>query len=71
MRKRIYIFALMMGYWSMVSTVLGAAITMENLPYLCDFEDETENANWVLNPSVETITTANRWVIGKAASYTG
>ena len=71
MRKRIYIFALMIGYWSMVSTVLGAAITMENLPYLCDFEDATENANWVLNPSVETITTANRWVVGKAAAYTG
>ncbi|MCQ2310788.1 MAG: hypothetical protein MJZ64_03455 [Paludibacteraceae bacterium] len=44
---------------------------MVDLPYLCDFENETENANWVLNPSVETIITNNRWVIGSAEAYTG
>lgn len=49
----------------------GAAITMADLPYLCDFEDDDENANWVLNPSIETITTENRWVIGSALAYTG
>lgn len=54
------------------STIARAdAITMDNLPYLCDFENETENANWVLNPYIETITTENRWVIGQAAAYTG
>lgn len=49
----------------------GAAITMADLPYLCDFEHEAENANWTLNPYIETITTENRWVIGEALAYTG
>lgn len=47
------------------------SVTMADLPYLCDFEDEAENARWVLNPSIETITTANAWSIGKATAYTG
>mgnify|MGYP002523796787 CR=1 FL=1 len=46
-------------------------ITTSDLPYLCDFEDDTENANWVLNPGIEKITTPNKWVIGAATSYTG
>jgi len=50
---------------------LGAAITMADLPYLCDFEDASENANWTLNPSINTITTTNAWVIGDALAYTG
>ena len=71
MKKRIFILTLLIGYCAVVNTVLGAAITMADLPYLCDFENETENANWVLNPSINTISTANQWVIGKAVSYTG
>ena len=51
--------------------VQAEAITMADLPYLCDFEDDGENANWVLNPAIETITTENRWVIGDALAYTG
>ena len=43
--------------WLSAMQAYGAAITMADLPYLCDFEDETENQNWVLNPSVNTITT--------------
>lgn len=46
-------------------------ITTSDLPYLCDFEDATENANWMLNPGVENMSTPNRWVIGTATSYTG
>lgn len=44
---------------------------MADLPYLCDFETETENANWTLNPAVDEIITENRWVIGNATAYTG
>ena len=73
MRNKIYIglWLLVIGLWTVVNEAYGAAITMADLPYLCDFENETENADWVLNPSVNTITTANRWVIGNALAYTG
>ena len=73
MNKRLYIglLLLVIGQWTLVNAVYGDAITMADLPYLCDFEDEAENANWVLNPYVNTITTENRWVIGKANAYTG
>lgn len=73
MKKRIYIglLLLVIGHLTLVNVAFGAAITMADLPYLCDFEDDTENANWVLNPSVETITTENAWVIGDALAYTG
>ena len=57
--------------WLSVMRAYGAAITMADLPYLYDFENEAENQNWVLNPSVNTITTDNRWVIGSAVAYTG
>ncbi len=46
-------------------------ITTSDLPYLCDFEDDTENANWVLNPGIEKISTPNQWVIDSALAYTG
>lgn len=72
MRKQLYIVLLLVaGLWLSAGRVSGAAITMDDLPYLCDFEDDAENANWTLNPSVNTITTANRWVIGDATAYTG
>ena len=47
------------------------AIGMADLPYFCDFEDDAENANWVLNPNIGMITTPNAWVIGAANAYTG
>lgn len=72
MNRRIYIgWLLGVACWLMTGQMWGAPITMDDLPYLCDFENETENANWVLNPSVNTITTENRWVIGDAIAYTG
>lgn len=72
MKQRSYILMLVVvSCWLSAMQAYGAAITMADLPYLCDFEDETENQNWVLNPSVNTITTANRWVIGGAVAYTG
>ena len=51
--------------------VAQTAVTMADLPYFCDFEEENENSNWVLNPSIETISTLNAWYVGSAASYTG
>ena len=47
-------------------------ITMADLPYMCDFENAAENANWGLNPKIENFPTIkNRWVIGSAMAYTG
>lgn len=46
-------------------------ITTADLPYLCDFEDDAENANWVLNPGIEQIITTNAWTINTATAYTG
>ena len=37
------------------------------LPYSCDFEDDTENANWVLTPDGQT----NAWNIGSATNNGG
>lgn len=72
MKQRLYILMLLaVSCWLSVMRAYGAAITMADLPYLCDFENEAENQNWVLNPSVNTITTDNRWVIGSAIAYTG
>jgi len=72
MNKRIYIvWLLAISFWLLAEKAFGAAITTADLPYLCDFEDETENANWKLNPGVEGIITENRWVIGDALAYTG
>ena len=71
MRKQIYILLFVVCQWVFANGVYGAAITMADLPYLCDFEDDTENANWVLNPAINTITTTNAWVIGEALAYTG
>lgn len=73
MTKRIYILLLcLIATWSLSAIkTFAAAITMSDLPYLCDFEDDVEAANWTLNPEINTITTDNRWVIGDALSYTG
>lgn len=72
MNRRLYIvWLLAFSFMLLAVKVQGAAITMADLPYLCDFENEEENQNWELNPSVNTITTENRWVIGSAIAYTG
>lgn len=67
--KRYSLFVLLSFCAVLVSA--QSRITMNDLPYLCDFEDDTENANWVMNPGVDNITTPNRWVIGNAQAYTG
>ena len=67
-----YIFGFCLFTCLLVSNMaFGDAITMADLPYLCDFEDPNENANWVLNPKIEEIITGNEWVIGEAQAYTG
>lgn len=55
----------------MAVNLLATPITMDDLPYLCDFENDTENASWMLNPSIDLISTNNHWYIGKATAYTG
>ncbi len=40
---------------------------LASLPYSCDFEDASENANWTL----ENGTQSNKWYIGTAASHEG
>ena len=70
MKKRVYIGLLAVCcLWA--ANVWGAGITMSDLPYFCGFEDEIENANWVLNPKIETINTENAWCIGNAVAYAG
>ena len=65
-----YIFGFCLFTCLLVSNpAFGGAITMADLPYLCDFEDEAENANWVLNPKIEAIETENAWTIGNATAY--
>lgn len=44
------------GRWASVGAALflllplGAQVTTDDLPYVCDFEDDAEIAQWVLNP---------------------
>lgn len=71
MKNRLYILLLMIGCLACVATSQAEPIKMADLPYFCDFEDDTENANWTLNPAINTITTQNRWVIGSALASTG
>ena len=72
MNKRIYIvWLLAISFWLLAERAFGAAITTADLPYICGFEDATENANWVLNPNINTVMTDNRWVIGDALAYPG
>lgn len=59
-----------LGMWA-GSMCAQSRITTSDLPYLCDFEDDTENANWVFNPGVEQIITDNAWTVGSATAYTG
>lgn len=70
MRKFNYILAILFVFCTNILCAQDV-ITMNDLPYFCDFEDDAENAKWVLNPAVEQITTANRWVVGSAVGYMG
>ena len=70
-KNMIGMIALLMTITMGIGKLSAAAITMADLPYLCDFENDEENANWVLNPSINTITTNNAWVIGSTIAYTG
>lgn len=46
-----------------------------SLPYFCGFEDDVENANWVLNPGLSAIVNSsnfvNKWTIGEGAKKSG
>ena len=68
--KRIFAISIISIF--LIPFVLGQnAVTTANLPYLCDFEDSSEAAKWVLNPLIEQIHTNNVWVVGDAVAYTG
>ena len=50
------LFTLLLVIWTTI--LFGQnAITVADLPYLCDFEDPLENANWHMNPSIDLINT--------------
>ena len=52
--------------WSPALSFTTLGLPATTIPYQCDFEDSTENANWTLvNGS-----TVNRWVIGTAVNHT-
>lgn len=62
------LFTLLLVIWTTI--LFGQnAITVADLPYLCDFEDPLENANWHMNPSIDLINTNNAWTIGSALAY--
>lgn len=42
------------------------------LPYFCGFEDDAENAQWVLNPTANSsVVLPNKWFMGRAAAQMG
>lgn len=57
--------------WSLLPLVLSAQVQMTDLPYLCDFEDDTENALWTLNPGASSANLKNLWVVSDHEAYTG
>ncbi len=50
-----------------IVTITQDSSTMASLPYTCNFEDATENANWVLENGNEL----NNWYIGAATNHGG
>lgn len=46
----------------------AAAVGMSDLPYLCGFEDVTENSEWNLNKGAVT---SNLWIVGDREKYAG
>ena len=64
MKRLLYIL------FALLTTTTLAAQKPHN--YYCDFEDETENANWHLNtPKNEGYTWTNQWAIGSAVYALG
>ena len=64
--KRLYYLCLV---YLVVGTLHAAdTITMADLPYFFDFEDQTEMSNWTLN---EKAATPNEWHVGAYDAYTG
>ena len=50
-----------------IVTITQDSESLASLPYSCDFEDATENSNWVLDNGTQT----NKWYIGTAANNGG
>ena len=50
-----------------VSATFRTIVTPATIPYICDFEEVTENANWTLANGDHT----NKWYIGTAANNGG
>ena len=50
-----------------IVTITQDSSTLASLPYTCNFEDATENANWVLENGNEL----NNWYIGAATNHGG
>lgn len=48
-------------------TIIHDPELLASLPYSCDFEEASENANWTLENGTQT----NSWFIGTAASHDG
>jgi hypothetical protein len=53
------------GNWSNIITVNTMGLPAQ-IPYTCDFEDQTERSAWYLSNSTAT----NKWVIGSAVNIT-
>lgn len=55
---------------SLLLMVLCVNMLYAQLPvYTCDFEDEVENRQWVLNPNLSKIQLENNWFIGKPGDF--
>ncbi|MBR5983111.1 MAG: fibronectin type III domain-containing protein, partial [Bacteroidales bacterium] len=50
-----------------IVTITQDSSSFASLPYTCDFENDTENSNWVLENGTQT----NNWYIGTAANNGG
>ena len=46
-------------------------MTAQDSYFMCDFEDEAQNAKWSLVNGSYGVTTANKWNIGSAVSNGG
>ncbi|MCL2597853.1 MAG: hypothetical protein FWD66_09435 [Paludibacter sp.] len=56
----------------MLSVGIGTfAQPVTSVPYFCGFEDQAENAKWVLNPIPNQNPLINNWVIGDIVRKTG
>ena len=69
---RLYRFAWIFFLCLSTEIALGQGSVLTNSYYYCDFEDDTENANWQLNtPKNESATWSHLWYIGSAAARDG